>query len=227
MVKTGSSYCSQSELPLTFGLGSAAQGRRASGALAERAGGHDRIGPGQPARDGKRRRRGRVIGRDQARLRQVTKPVVDYTRRHLRLGWWSLLVFATLGLGLESLHGFKIRAYLDVSNETRRLMWTLAHAHGTLLAILNIVFGLSLRVVPELTTSRLAFVSSALAGATIVMPAAFFLGGIVILRRRSGAWHPAAAHRRVPPAGGDLLDRPRRATVGRASAHATALISER
>ena len=108
----------------------------------------------------------------------MTKPVVDYTRRHLRLGWWSLLAFATLGLGLESLHGFKIRAYLDVSNETRRLMWTLAHAHGTLLAILNIVFGLSLRVVPELTTSRLAFVSSALAGATIVMPAAFFLGGI-------------------------------------------------
>ena len=96
----------------------------------------------------------------------MTKPVVDYTRRHLRLGWWSLLAFATLGLGLESLHGFKIRAYLDVSNETRRLMWTLAHAHGTLLAILNIVFGLSLRVVPELTTSRLAFVSSALAGAT-------------------------------------------------------------
>ena len=108
----------------------------------------------------------------------MTKPVVDYTRRHLRLGWWSLLAFATLGLGLESLHGFKIRAYLDVSNETRRLMWTLAHAHGTLLAILNIVFGLSLRVVPELTTSRLAFVSSALAAATIVMPAAFFLGGI-------------------------------------------------
>jgi hypothetical protein len=95
------------------------------------------------------------------------------------LGWWSLLAFATLGLGLESLHGFKIRAYLDVSNETRSLMWTLAHAHGTLLAILNIVFGLSLRVAPELTTSRLAFVSSALAGATIVMPAAFFLGGIV------------------------------------------------
>jgi hypothetical protein len=109
----------------------------------------------------------------------VTTPVVDYTRRHLRLGWWSLLFFATLGLVLESLHGFKVRAYLDVSNETRRLMWTLAHAHGTLLAILNMVFGLSLRIVPELTTARLAFVSPALAGATFVMPLAFFLGGIV------------------------------------------------
>jgi hypothetical protein len=105
--------------------------------------------------------------------------VVDYTRRHMSLGWWSLLFFATLGLVLESLHGFKIRAYLDVSNETRRLMWTLAHAHGTLLAILNVVFGLSLRVVPELTSSRVQLISPALAGATILMPAGFFLGGIV------------------------------------------------
>ena len=58
---------------------------------------------------------------------------MDYARRHIRFGWWSLLVFASAGLVLESLHGFKVRAYLDTSNETRRLMWTLAHAHGTLL----------------------------------------------------------------------------------------------
>jgi hypothetical protein len=103
---------------------------------------------------------------------------VDYARRHLRLGWWSLLCFATLGLVLESLHGFKARAYLDVSNETRRLMWTLAHAHGTLLAIINIVFGLSLRVVPELTATRVQLVSPALVGATVLMPVSFFLGGI-------------------------------------------------
>ena len=45
---------------------------------------------------------------------------IDYARRHLRVGWWSLLAFATLGLALESLHGFKVRAYLDVSSETRR-----------------------------------------------------------------------------------------------------------
>lgn len=106
-------------------------------------------------------------------------PVVDYTRRHLRLGWWSLLLFATVGLGLESLHGFKVRAYLDVSNETRRLMWTLAHAHGTLLAVINIVFGLSVRVVPELTAARARLISPALVGATVIMPAGFFLGGVV------------------------------------------------
>ena len=106
------------------------------------------------------------------------KGTVDYAHRHIRFGWWSLLVFATLGLVLESLHGFKIRAYLDVSNETRRLMWTLAHAHGTLLAVVNIVFGLSVRIVPELTAKRQQLVSPALIGATVLMPAAFFLGGV-------------------------------------------------
>jgi hypothetical protein len=106
------------------------------------------------------------------------KGTVDYAHRHIRFGWWSLLVFATLGLILESLHGFKVRAYLDVSNETRRLMWTLAHAHGTVLAIVNIVFGLSVRVVPELTAKRQQIVSPALIAATVLMPAAFFLGGI-------------------------------------------------
>ena len=64
-------------------------------------------------------------------------------RRHLRFGWAAVLVFAVLGLTLETLHGFKIRLYLDLSNETRRLMWTLAHAHGTLLGIVNIVYGLT------------------------------------------------------------------------------------
>src|SRR5262249_29150172 len=106
------------------------------------------------------------------------KRTVDYALRHIRFGWWSLLVFATLGLVLESLHGFKVRAYLDVSNETRRLMWTLAHAHGTALAMLNIVFGLSVRVAPELLQRRQQMVSPALIGATVLMPVAFFLGGV-------------------------------------------------
>lgn len=104
--------------------------------------------------------------------------VVDYARRHVQVGWWSLLFFATLGLILESLHGFKVRMYLDVSNETRRLMWTLAHAHGTGLGLVNIAFGLSLRIAPELVGRRPQLVSPALLGATVLMPAAFFLGGV-------------------------------------------------
>ena len=97
--------------------------------------------------------------------------------RNLRFGWWSLLVFLSLGGALETLHGFKIGWYLDVGNETRRLMFTLAHAHGTLLALINIAAGLTVRKVDrfELRPS----VSFALIWAAILLPAGFFLGGIV------------------------------------------------
>lgn len=102
----------------------------------------------------------------------------DFARRHLRFGWWSLLVFAGLGLALESFHGFKVRAYLDVSNDTRRLMWTLAHAHGTLLSLVHIVFGLSVRVVPDMSAQDRPSISWCLIGASVLLPAGFFLGGV-------------------------------------------------
>jgi hypothetical protein len=108
----------------------------------------------------------------------IILPGMEYARRHLRLGWWSLLVFATLGLVLESLHGFKVRVYLDVSNETRRLMWTLAQAHGTLLGAVNVLFGLTLRAAPSMAEARQQFVSKLLTGATILLPLGFFLGGV-------------------------------------------------
>jgi hypothetical protein len=102
----------------------------------------------------------------------------DYARCHLRFGWWSLLVFASLGLVLESLHGFKVRAYLDVSNDTRRLMWTLAHAHGTLLAVVHVIFGLTVRGVPELSAHDLRPISWSLVAASMLLPGGFFLGGV-------------------------------------------------
>jgi hypothetical protein len=98
--------------------------------------------------------------------------------RNLRFGWWSLLVFLSLGLTLESLHGFKIGWYLDVGNEVRRLMFTLAHAHGTLLALVNIGAGLTARNVDGFELRRP--VSFALIWAAILLPAGFLLGGIVI-----------------------------------------------
>jgi hypothetical protein len=104
----------------------------------------------------------------------------DYSRRHLRFGWWSLLCFAALGLTLEMLHGFKVRAYLDVSNETRRLMWTLGHAHGTILSLVHVVFGLSVRVAAESLEQNLRLISSCLIGASLLLPGGFFLGGVVI-----------------------------------------------
>ena len=75
--------------------------------------------------------------------------------RHLRFGWRSLFVFLALGFILEVLHGFKLGWYLDVGAEMRRLMFTLAHAHGTLLALVNLAAGLTLRSVKgfELTSA--------------------------------------------------------------------------
>jgi hypothetical protein len=105
-------------------------------------------------------------------------PGVQLAERNLRFGWWSLLVFLSLGAILETLHGFKIGWYVDVGDETRRLMFTLAHAHGTLLAVVNIVAGLSVRIVERFTLRP--SVSFALIWAAILLPAGFFLGGIVI-----------------------------------------------
>ncbi len=69
-------------------------------------------------------------------------------RLHLRFGWAALLAFLALGLVLEALHGFKVGWYLDVASSTRRLLFTLAHAHGTLLALVNIAYALTLRASP-------------------------------------------------------------------------------
>jgi hypothetical protein len=61
--------------------------------------------------------------------------------RHLRFGWWALFISLVVGVFLETLHGFKLGWYLDVNNDMRRLMFTLAHAHGALLALVNIAPG--------------------------------------------------------------------------------------
>ena len=97
---------------------------------------------------------------------------------HLAIGWWSVLGFGALGLALETLHGFKAGWYLDVSNETRRLMWTLAHAHGTLLGLIHIGFALSAPVLPGLKPAREKAAGRALIGASVLLPGGFFLGGV-------------------------------------------------
>src|SRR5256714_12067382 len=97
--------------------------------------------------------------------------------RNLRFGWWSLLVFLSLGGVLETLHGFKVGWYVDVGNEMRRLMFTLAHAHGTALALVNIVAALTARNVENFELR--ASVSTCLIWSGILFPLGFFLGGIV------------------------------------------------
>jgi hypothetical protein len=102
------------------------------------------------------------------------------SRWHLKMGWWLILIFLTLGIGLESLHGFKVPWYLDLSNSTRRLMFTLAHSHGTLFGLLNVAFGLTLPHLPDWKFNRARLAGRLLFLASLLIPGGFLLGGLVI-----------------------------------------------
>ena len=96
-------------------------------------------------------------------------------RLTLRTGYWLLAVSIPLGITLEALHGFKVRAFVE--SEMRRELFRLAHAHGTLLGILCLVFAaLAERNVPEATRASIARL---VAWGAVLMPIGFFLGGIL------------------------------------------------
>jgi len=104
--------------------------------------------------------------------------------RHWRWGWWSLLGFLCLGLVLEALHGFKDPGYVSPSQSTRRLMWTLAHAHGTLLAVVQLCFaaflGSSVARGADLGPGgvrRWEWASVLLLASQSLLPGGFLLGG--------------------------------------------------
>ena len=108
----------------------------------------------------------------------ANETLAPMARSHMRLGWWYLCVYLSLGLVLEILHGLKSGFYLDPSQETRRLMWTLAHAHGTLLGLLQVGFSLSLAHFPAWEGGRGVLASRCLHAASVLMPLGFFLGGL-------------------------------------------------
>lgn len=101
-------------------------------------------------------------------------------RLHLRWGWTMILLFALLGMGLEALHGFKVGWYLDVGNETRRLMFRLGHAHGTLLGLLNLGLAFTVTRLPDQPARQRMRGSRALRVASILMPGGFVAGGWVV-----------------------------------------------
>ena len=79
------------------------------------------------------------------------------------------------------MHGFKIGWYLDVANDTRRLMWRLAHAHGGLLAIINIAFALTAKITcPQGHAFWATKASCLLIAAGILLPLGFFIDGISV-----------------------------------------------
>lgn len=101
-------------------------------------------------------------------------------RFHFRLGWLGVGAFMIGGLVLEILHGFKVGFYLDVGNETRRTMWTLAHAHGTLLSVLHLALGAYLALTHLEAGGRLKLASRLSVVGWFCLPAGFFLGGLTI-----------------------------------------------
>lgn len=122
-----------------------------------------------------------------------------FVRRHLAFGWWTLAIYTLLGLVLEAAHGLKLGWYLDLTSATRRLSMTLGHAHGTLLGLVNIAFALSLPHA-KLSDVAIARASFALRFATVLLPAGFLLGGLVVY---SG--DPGLAIVVVPPSAAVLI----------------------
>jgi hypothetical protein len=116
-------------------------------------------------------------------------------RQHLA-GWSLLLLFLSLGAFLEFLHAFKIGFYLDPNYKeairgavpVRRFMWTLAHAHGTLMGLIQIGFAAGLMHFGRWTAGRLKLVSFFLLDAAVLIPLGFFLGGL--FPREEDPWIP-------------------------------------
>lgn len=117
---------------------------------------------------------------------------------HQRLGWTALTLFVAGGLVLEALHGLKIAGYLDPAHATRRELWTLAHAHGALIALVNLLFAAFATQHKAWQGAELA--SRLLLAALVLIPLGFFLGGAM-----PGATDPGIGIWLVPPGGLALL----------------------
>ncbi len=59
-------------------------------------------------------------------------------------------------------------------------MWTLAHAHGTLLALINLAFAAAIPLVPAWPSRLRDLASMCLMGGSVLLPTGFFLGGAII-----------------------------------------------
>lgn len=93
----------------------------------------------------------------------------------LAFGWILIGVFLTMGLALGALRHFEEPLYVE--SPLRRELWSLAHAHGTLFGVLNVLFALS---APRWLPARSARVwpSRLLRASGILVPGGFLLGGL-------------------------------------------------
>ena len=106
------------------------------------------------------------------------EPESTLSQRHLQFGWWTLLLFLLLGVILEYLLATESESYASDNYATRRLVWRLAHVHGSLIAVLHIAFGLTASLVPTAKQGFRRAASTCLMAASILLPGGFFAGGI-------------------------------------------------
>ena|SRR5260221_1419969 len=97
-----------------------------------------------------------------------------------RVGGWGLFVWLVGGIVLEALNGFKLAPYLE--DGLRRQMWTLAHAHGTLLSLAGLVLAWA-GPIASLPVRRAFWCDRLFATGSVLLPLGFLLGG---------AWHSEA-----------------------------------
>jgi len=96
-------------------------------------------------------------------------------RLHARRGWRTIALWLLLGVVLEALHGLKVGWYLEPTFETRRLLWRLAHAHGTLGGLLHLGLSASAALLGPGRARGLA--SAGLTAGGVLLPCGFLLGG--------------------------------------------------
>jgi hypothetical protein len=96
------------------------------------------------------------------------------------VGAWGLFVWLLGGIVLEALQGFKAAPYLE--DGLRRQMWTLAHAHGTLLSIAGLVLAWA-GPIASLPERRARWCDQLFAIGAVLLPLGFVIGG---------AWHSEA-----------------------------------
>lgn len=104
----------------------------------------------------------------------------SFVRLHLLWGFGGLFLYSLLGIALESLLAYKAPFLIDVQHTERRLLFRLAHAHGTLLSLFEIAFAFVLTRLPPRAPlgRRLRLASGSLSAATLLIPSGFFLGGL-------------------------------------------------
>jgi hypothetical protein len=101
---------------------------------------------------------------------------------HQLYGWGGLGLFVCLGALLEVLLAYRAAWLVGADHTVTRTMLRLAHAHGTLLAVLQFCFALSVRSVAPASDAvaprGLRMASGAMTASQLLIPGGFLAGAL-------------------------------------------------